>query len=87
MTEYEFGQHITRLACKNKLYTTYIGLGWYNTITPRRYSTECIRESGMVHFYTPTRPKVSQGRLEALMNFKTAVCDLTGMPLANCSSG
>ena len=34
MTEYEFGQHITRLACKNKLYTTYIGLGWYNTITP-----------------------------------------------------
>lgn len=67
MTEYEFGQHITRLACKNKLYTTYIGLGWYNTITPGRYSTECIRESGMVHFLIPpTRQSFAMGASKAL---------------------
>ena len=53
MTEYEFGQHIAGLAAKNKLYTTYIGMGWYNTITPCRYPTECIREPRLVHFLYP----------------------------------
>ena len=52
MTEYEFGQHIAGLAAKNKLYTTYIGMGWYNTISCR-YPTECIREPRLVHFLYP----------------------------------
>ncbi|WP_347081008.1 aminomethyl-transferring glycine dehydrogenase subunit GcvPA, partial [Bacteroides uniformis] len=85
MTEYEFGQHITGLAAKNKLYTTYIGMGWYNTITPAVIQRNVFENPVWYTSYTPYQTEVSQGRLEALMNFQTAVCDLTGMPLANCS--
>ena len=85
MTEYEFGKHIAGLASKNKLYTTYIGLGWYNTITPAVIQRNVFENPVWYTSYTPYQTEVSQGRLEALMNFQTAVCDLTAMPLANCS--
>lgn len=85
MTEYEFGQHMAGLAAKNKLYTTYIGMGWYNTITPAVIQRNVFENPVWYTSYTPYQTEVSQGRLEALMNFQTAVCDLTGMPLANCS--
>ncbi len=85
MTEYEFGQHIAGLAAKNKLYTTYIGMGWYNTITPAVIQRNVFENPVWYTSYTPYQTEVSQGRLEALMNFQTTVCDLTGMPLANCS--
>ena len=85
MTEYEFGQHIAELAAKNKLYATYIGMGWYNTITPAVIQRNVFENPVWYTSYTPYQTEVSQGRLEALLNFQTAVCDLTGMPLANCS--
>ena len=85
MTEYEFGQHIVELAAKNKLYATYIGMGWYNTITPAVIQRNVFENPVWYTSYTPYQTEVSQGRLEALLNFQTAVCDLTGMPLANCS--
>ncbi len=85
MTEYEFGQHIAGLAAKNKLYTTYIGMGWYNTITPAVIQRNVFENPVWYTSYTPYQTEVSQGRLEALMNFQTAVSDLSGMPLANCS--
>jgi len=85
MTEYEFGQHIAELAAKNKLYTSYIGMGWYNTITPAVIQRNVFENPVWYTSYTPYQTEVSQGRLEALMNFQTAICDLTGMPLANCS--
>lgn len=85
LTEYEFGKHIAELANKNKLYTTYIGLGWYNTITPAVIQRNVFENPVWYTSYTPYQTEVSQGRLEALMNFQTAVCDLTAMPLANCS--
>lgn len=85
MTEYEFGQHIAALAAKNKMYTTYIGMGWYNTVTPAVIQRNVFENPVWYTSYTPYQAEVSQGRLEALMNFQTAVSDLTGMPLANCS--
>ena len=85
MTEYEYGQHIAQLAAKNKIYTTYIGTGWYGTITPAVIQRNVFENPVWYTSYTPYQTEVSQGRLEALMNFQTAVCDLTGMPLANCS--
>ena len=84
LTEYEFGKHIAELANKNKLYTTYIGLGWYNTITPAVIQRNVFENPVWYTSYTPYQTEVSQGRLEALMNFQTAVCDLTAMPLATC---
>ena len=80
LTEYEFGKHIATLAGKNKLYTTYIGLGWYNTITPAVIQRNVFENPVWYTSYTPYQTEVSQGRLEALMNFQTAVCDLTAMP-------
>lgn len=85
LTEYEYGKHIAALASKNKLYTTYIGMGWYNTITPAVIQRNVFENPVWYTSYTPYQTEVSQGRLEALMNFQTAVSDLTAMPLANCS--
>lgn len=85
MTEYEFGRHINQLADKNKIYTTYIGMGWYNTVTPAVIQRNVFENPVWYTSYTPYQAEVSQGRLEALMNFQTAVSDLTAMPLANCS--
>ena len=85
MTEYEFGKHIGELAGKNKLFTTYIGMGWYDTITPAVIQRNVFENPVWYTSYTPYQTEVSQGRLEALMNFQTMVSDLTAMPLANCS--
>lgn len=85
MTEYEFSSHIAELAGLNKLFTTYIGMGWYNTITPAVIQRNVFENPVWYTSYTPYQAEVSQGRLEALMNFQTAVCDLTAMPLSNCS--
>ncbi|MEG1659331.1 MAG: aminomethyl-transferring glycine dehydrogenase [Bacteroides sp.] len=85
LTEYEYSQHITALAAKNKIYTTYIGMGWYNTIAPAVIVRNVFENPVWYTSYTPYQAEVSQGRLEALLNFQTAVSDLTAMPLANCS--
>ena len=85
MDEHEFARHIAALAAKNKVYTSYIGRGWYDTVTPAVIQRNVFENPVWYTSYTPYQAEVSQGRLEALMNFQTAVCDLTGMPLANCS--
>ncbi len=85
MTERQFAEHINMLASKNKPYTSYIGLGWYDTITPAVIQRNIFENPVWYTSYTPYQAEVSQGRLEALMNFQTVISDLTAMPLANCS--
>ena len=85
MTEREFAEHITELASQNKIYTSYIGMGWYDSITPAVIQRNVFENPVWYTSYTPYQTEVSQGRLEALMNFQTVISDLTAMPLANCS--
>ena len=85
MTEREFAEHINELASKNEIFTSYIGMGWYDTICPAPIQRNVFENPIWYTSYTPYQAEVSQGRLEALINFQTVICDLTGLPLANCS--
>lgn len=85
MTEREFAGHIAHLAAQNKLYKTYIGQGWYDSVTPAVIQRNVFENPVWYTSYTPYQTEISQGRLEALLNFQTVVSDLTAMPLANCS--
>ena len=85
MTEREFAEHIGELASKNEVFTSYIGMGWYDTVCPAPIQRNVFENPVWYTSYTPYQAEVSQGRLEALLNFQTVVCELTGLPLANCS--
>ena len=84
-SEFEFLQHLRSLAEKNKLFKTYIGLGYYPTITPGVIKRNILENPGWYTQYTPYQAEISQGRLEALLNFQTMVTDLSGMQIANSS--
>lgn len=85
MTEKQYSEHISELASKNKIFTSYIGQGWYDTITPAVIQRNVFENPSWYTSYTPYQAEISQGRLEALLVFQTAVSDFTGMPLANAS--
>jgi glycine dehydrogenase len=85
MTEREFAEHMTELASKNQVFTSYIGMGWYDTVCPSPILRNVFENPVWYTSYTPYQAEVSQGRLEALFNFQTMICELTGMSLANCS--
>lgn len=85
MTEREYAEHIAELASKNEVFTSYIGMGWYDTVCPAPIQRNVFENPVWYTSYTPYQAEVSQGRLEALLNFQTVICELTGLPLANCS--
>jgi len=85
MSEYEFSSHIQQLAEKNKQYKTYIGLGYHPTILPAVIQRNIFENPSWYTSYTPYQAEISQGRLEALLNYQTMVTDLTGMEIANSS--
>ncbi|WP_303318186.1 aminomethyl-transferring glycine dehydrogenase [Flavivirga abyssicola] len=85
MTEHDYLLHIHELSKKNKAYKTYIGLGYHPTILPAVIQRNILENPGWYTAYTPYQAEISQGRLEALLNFQTMVIDLTGMEIANAS--
>ncbi|MFH0946545.1 MAG: glycine dehydrogenase (aminomethyl-transferring), partial [Planctomycetota bacterium] len=84
-TETETMLALKRLAAKNSVFRSYIGLGYYGTITPPVLLRMIFENPGWYTQYTPYQAEISQGRLEALLNFQTMVSDLTGLPVANAS--
>jgi glycine dehydrogenase len=85
LTERQYSKHIAEIASKNQLFTSYIGRGWYDTSTPAVIQRNVFENPSWYTSYTPYQAEISQGRLEALLNFQTAVSDFTAMPLANAS--
>ena len=85
ISEHKFSEIMHRLGRENKTYDTYIGLGYHPAITPAVIQRNILENPGWYTAYTPYQAEIAQGRLEALFNFQTMICDLTGMELANAS--
>ncbi len=85
ISEHEFLSHVQMLSEKNKVYKTYIGMGYHECLTPSPIKRNILENPGWYTAYTPYQAEIAQGRLEALLNFQTTVCDLTAMEIANAS--
>src|SRR5437588_807849 len=84
-TEREVLQALRGLAAQNQLFRSYIGMGYYHSFTPQVIQRNIVENPGWYTAYTPYQPEIAQGRLEALLNFQTMVCDLTALPIATAS--
>ena len=85
MSEYEFAAHIRQIASRNRIFRSFIGMGYYPCAVPAAVARNVFENPAWYTSYTPYQAEISQGRLEALLNFQTAVISLTGMEIGNCS--
>jgi glycine dehydrogenase len=85
ISEHEYLANLRKIAAKNKVFKSYIGQGYYDTITPSVISRNLFENPGWYTQYTPYQAEIAQGRLESLLNFQTMVSDLTALPIANAS--
>jgi glycine dehydrogenase len=85
LSEFQYHKHLKSIAKKNKVFKSYLGLGYYGTIIPAVIQRNILENPGWYTAYTPYQAEIAQGRLEAILNFQTMVMDLTGMEIANAS--
>ena len=85
LSEYEYLNHIQELGKKNKVFKSYIGLGYHPTVIPAVIQRNIFENPGWYTAYTPYQAEIAQGRLEAILNFQTTVIELSGMEIANAS--
>ena len=85
LSERELLYYIREVASKNQLFTSLIGQGYHGTVTPPAIQRNILENPAWYTAYTPYQPEISQGRLEALLNYQTMICDLTGLRVANAS--